>query len=377
MMRRMLAMANKEFLQVIRDPLLLLWAFGLPIAMLLLFGYAITLDINKIPLLLVDPSPGRESREIAEMLVSSGYFEIVERVAVPAPTEDRFVYDKARIALVFSPDFGKQMVRGGRVTLQALVDAADNNTALIALGYLQTMITNHNQKIRIERLEARGRGHESTPGIEVRSRVWYNPELRSRNFIIPGLMASILGMMTVILTALCLAREYERGTMEQLLVSPLGRFELVIGKLVPYYVIGCIEVAMVLAFGRFFFDVPIKGTVFAVVAASMLFLFAGLGQGLLISIATKSQQVATQVGLISSMLPSLLLSGFMFPVSSMPVVIRWISAIVPARHLLDMLRAIMLKGAPLALLWPQMLFLAAVALLFFVLSFRALSRRLG
>ena len=134
---------------------------------------------------------------------------------------------------------------------------------------------------------------------------------------------------------------------------------------------------MVLAFGRCLFDVPIKGSVFAVVAASMLFLFAGLGQGLLISIATKSQQVATQVGLISSMLPSLLLSGFMFPVSSMPVVIRWISAIVPARHLLDMLRAIMLKGAPLALLWPQMLFLAAVALLFFVLSFRALSRRLG
>jgi ABC-2 type transport system permease protein len=377
MLLRIGAIALKETRQIRRDPLLLLWAFGLPLVMLVLFGYAISLDIDEVPLVVVDPVPTTGSRELRDQITASGYFKLAAVVASAQQLERHFISNTAKIALIMPPRFDEKASRGESLQLQLIVDGSDNNTALIAMGYLQHILTNHNQRVIINKAM-----RDRTTGglgarLDVKTRVFYNPELKSRYFIIPGVISTVLGMMSVILTALCLAREYERGTMEQLLVSPLSRFEIIVGKLIPYFVIGCIEVLTTTLCAALLFEVPLRGSLVAIFMVSMLFLLAGLGQGLFISVATRSQQVATQAGLVSSMLPSLLLSGFMFPVSSMPQVIQWVSLLIPARHLLDMLRALMLKGVPVWILWPKMLFLLLVSALFYVQAFRRMGKRLG
>ncbi len=368
-------MARKETLHIVRDPRTLLWAFGLPVLLLILFGYAISLDVNHIGTLIVDPAPSPTSRLIRDTLQGSGYFNITMAHPSTKPIEEAFLRDKARVALIFPVDFGDKIARRENAPVQIIADGADNNTALIALGYLQRVILEHNAEVTLQTAVRAGKHKLVTP-ISVSTRVWYNEELRSRVFIVPGLIALILGMMAVILTSLCVAREFERGTFEQLVATPLTRGEFLAGKMAPYYAIGLIDLAISLLASRFLFDVAIKGSLINIFIVCGVFLLAGLGQGLVISIVAQTQQVAMQAGILSSLLPSLILSGFMFPISSMPPLIRVITNIVPARHLLEALRGIMLKGVPLWLVWPQLVFLTVVALLFLAVSLKRFRKRL-
>jgi drug efflux transport system permease protein len=377
MNRRLWAIARKETIQVLRDRRLLIFAFGMPVILLVLFGYAITLDISQIPTAIVDPSPSQESRRLTEAIASGGYFDVRWQLRDTNKIAELFDNDHAKIALIFPNDFKELGARGKLAPVQIIVDGADNNTAMIAMGYLQKIIIEQNRETIVTMTSKSGASEITENPLAAEIRVWYNPELKSRNFIIPGLMATILGMMSVMLTALCIAREQERGTFEQLVVTPIKKHELIIGKMIPYFVIGMIDAVLVLLIGYFLFDVPVKGSIVQVLLVCGLFLFAGLGQGLLISIVAGSQMVALQAGILSSLLPSILLSGFMFPVSSMPEPVQVITYFIPARHLLDVLRALMVKGVGLQYLGEQLIFLTAVALLFMGLAFRIFRKQVA
>lgn len=377
MNRRLIAIARKETIQVLRDRRLLYFAFGMPVVLLLLFGYAITLDIRAIPTAIVDPSNSQDSRLLTQTIASGGYFDVRWQLRDTNKISALFDNDYAKIALIYPHDFRKLGARGRPAPVQIIVDGADNNTALIAMGYLQKILIQQNREAIVTMAQKAGSAAITENPLSAETRVWYNPELKSRNFIIPGLMAAIMGMMSVILTALCIAREQERGTFEQLVVTPIKKHELIIGKMIPYYVIGMGDAILVLLIGNYVFDVPVKGSVLQVLFVCGVFLFAGLGQGLLISIVARTQMVALQVGILSSLLPSILLSGFMFPVSSMPTPVQYITFAIPARHLLDVLRALMVKGVGLSYLGPEMAFLVAVALLFMGLAFRKFRKQVA
>lgn len=374
MNHRTLAVARIEFLQIARDPRTLLWIFGLPAIMLLLFGYAITLDIKDIPTIVLDPSPSSDGRALVSTIESSGYFKVVERSTNAHLREDFFIHGKAKLAVIFPVDFARKFSRKEPISIQAVVDGSDNNTALIGLGYLQKILTAYNIDLTSAEATKIGVSSIAKPSFSAVSRVLYNPDLKSRTFIIPGLMAIILGMLNVIITALCMIRERERGTFEQLIVTPIQKWELIIGKLIPYYILGIFQFILVLAVSWYVFDVPIKGSLFDIFLISLIFIAASLGQGILISIVASSQGVAMQIGIITSLLPSFILSGFMFPVESMPQIIQYIAAIVPARYFLDVLRALLIKGISIWDISLKMFFLLAVVGLFFGISYKKLHK---
>ena len=374
MNRRTIAVARAEFLQIARDPRTIIWIFGLPALMLLLFGYAITLDVKMIPTVVLDPSPSSESRAVLSTIESSGYFKVVEKSTHVRLDEDLFIHGFAKLAVIFPVDFSRNYARKKAVSIQAIVDGADNNTAMIGLGYLQKILNAYNIDLIATEAIKSGSPTIVKPALSTVTRVWYNPELKSRPFIIPGLIANILGMLNVIITALCIIRERERGTFEQLIVTPLQKWELIIGKLIPYYILGILQFILVLVVSRYFFDVPIKGSLIDVFLITFIFLAASLGQGLLISIVSSSQAVAMQAGIITSMLPGFILSGFMFPVESMPRVIQYLAAIVPARYFLEVLRTLMIKGVSIWEIPLKTVFLLIVVALFFAVSYKKLHR---
>ncbi len=374
--RRVRAVAVMETLHISRDPRLLVWIFGLPAILLLLFGYAITLDVNEVPMIVVDPEPSSESREIVSSIESSGYFKVVSWEKEPIVKDELFIHDVAKIALVFPTGFQKQAKRKEMNTVQVIVDGTDNNVAMIAMGYLQKILNEYNLAASMQNAAKSGAAALLKPAITTQSRVWYNPELKSRIFIIPGLMAIILGMMNVILTALCIVREKERGTFEQLVVTPLQKWELIFGKMIPYFFLGMLQFFLVILVSRYFFSVPIKGSFWEVIIVTVVFLFAGLGQGLLISIIATSQAVAVQFAILSSMLPGFILSGFVFPVESMPEIVQYIATIVPARYYLEALRGLLIKGISFGDISHKVAFLAAVTGFFLTLSFRKLKKHI-
>ncbi len=343
---RVLLLALKETRHVVRDPRTLYMALGVPLVLLLLFGYALSTDVEDVRLLVVDQDRSSESRALVRAFEGSGLFRVVGRPASEAELSDRFYRGEARCALLFPPGYGRHLARGEEAAVQFVLDGTNANDASIAQAYAQAIVQQDSAARSLVGLQRLGVVGAATPLPELRQRNWFNPRLRSQWYLVPGLVAIILAMVNTILMALTVAREWERGTMEQLLVTPARMGEIVLGKLLPYFFIGLGQLVLVAAAGLLLYDVPLRGSLPLLFAASSLAILAALGQGLLISVLTRNQQVAMQLSILSSVLPALLLSGFMSPIASMPPFIQGVSRVVPARHFLVVLRGVFLKAAP-------------------------------
>lgn len=364
---RIRAIAKKELIQIRRDPLSLAMAFLMPVLLLLIFGYAITLDVNNLTTIVYDLDKSSMSRELVAELTASGYFSIVRSAENPREIDAWLDGGEARVAVTIPETFSRDLRTNKVAHLQVIVDGSDSNTATIALGYVSALTDIYAQRLS---------GAKIVPVIDPRVRVWYNPELKSRNFIIPGLIAVIMMVIAALLTSLTFAREWERGTMEQLIATPVKPSELVLGKLFPYFLIGIIDMTLSVLMAVFLFNVPFKGDFLVMALISGIFLFGALGLGIVISIVTKSQLVASQIAMVATFLPAFLLSGFMFAISNMPVPLQALTRIVPARYFVAALKDIFLKGNPLSFLFVDTLFLLVFAFIVFVVANKKLKKKI-
>jgi ABC-2 type transport system permease protein len=341
-------------------------AFLLPMMLLFLFGYAITLDVNNLTTVIYDLDKSSFSRELVAEFRESGYFTILDTTETDRGIDTYLDLGKARIGISVPKDFSEHIKKGETAQLQVIVDGSDSNTATIAIGYISAIADLYSERIREGR---------TVPVIDPRVRVWYNPELKSRNFIIPGLIAVIMAVIAAILTSLTIAREWERGTMEQLITTPIKTQELILGKLIPYYLIGFADVAIAVLIGVILFGVPLRGSVLLLMVLSSIFLFGGLSFGILISIVTKSQVVASQVAMVTSYLPAFLLSGFMFSIFNMPKPLRMLTYVIPARYFVTILKGIFMKGSTFRFLALETLLLSVFGVVVFALANRIFKKK--
>lgn len=369
--QRLLTISRKEVIQLRRDTRSLILAFLLPVALLVIFAYGISWDVNEIPTAVVDQDNSARSRVLVEAFRSSGRFTVRERPATSAALTPLVDRGRVHLALVIPPDFGADLAAGRPARLQAIVDGSDANTATIVLGYTRAVVRSYTTAT------AGGAGARPTPPVRLESRVWYNEELVSRNMIVPGLVAVIMMIIAAMLTSLTVAREWERGTMEQLASTPVHRVELVLGKLLPYLVIGLLDVAVTTALGVWLFGVPFRGQIVSLMGASTLFLIGALGLGLFISAATKSQLLATQLAMVVTFLPAFLLSGFMYAIEVMPRGLQAVTLLIPARYFVVVTRGVFLKGSGPAELWSQGLLMLAFAAVGLVLATRAFKKEIA
>jgi ABC-2 type transport system permease protein len=352
---RLLAIARKELLQLRRDTRSLILAFLLPVLLLVLFGYAISWDVRNIRTAVLDGDRSAPSRELIDAFRASGYFTFVDSLERPGEIGNLFDRGTVQVALVIPAGFAADLSAGRTATLQAIVDGSDANTATIVLAYSEAIVRTWSSHVQLQGATAMG-----LP-ITAESRVWYNEELASRNMIVPGLVAVIMMIIAAMLTSLTIAREWERGTMEQLAATPVSRVEVVLGKLLPYLGIGLADVVVCSVLGVFLFDVPFRGSAALLMVLSFLFLTGALGLGMFISVVAKSQVVATQVAMVVTFLPAFLLSGFMFAIEVMPAPLRAVSLLIPARYFLVVTRGIFLKGIGIEALHTQALLMVAFA----------------
>ena len=341
--RRCCALARKEFLHIFRDPRSLGLAIVIPMMLLLLFGYALTLDVDNVPLVVWDQSRTPESRDLVQRFDGSRYFTIAAWAGSYRDVERAIDKRDALIALVIPPDFSDDLHAGRRAHAQVIVDGIDANTANLALGYAEAAVAAHNLELNLRQFRRAGLPPPRVP-IEPRPRVWYNADMESRNFIIPGLIAVIMSVLSAMLTSLTVAREWETGTMEQLISTPVRPLELVLGKFSPYFVLGLVDVGLAMLMGQFLFHVPLRGSAALVLAMASIFLVFALMLGLLVSILTRSQVLANQLSMTLTYLPAILLSGFAFAIRNMPLPIQALTYLFPARYFVYMLKGIYMKG---------------------------------
>lgn len=369
---RVWAIARKEFIHVGRDPRSLAMAIAIPLLLLVLFGYALTLDVDHVPLVVWDQSGTPESREFVARFSASRYFSLVSGARGYRNAEHALDTGRALAALVVPADFAGLLAAGRRAPVQLIVDGSDANTAALATGYARAVAAAYSQEIALRAVRRSGAAAPAPP-LEVRPRVWFNGDMESRSYIIPGLIAVIMMVIAAMLTSLTFAREWERGTMEQLISTPVRGPELILGKLLPYYAIGMLDVALAVLMAEFLFDVPLRGSVALLFAMAAVFLTGALSLGMLISIAARSQLPATQLAMVFTFLPSFLLSGFMYAIDNMPAALRVMTHVVPARYFVAILKSIYLKGIGLEILGAEAALLAvfgAVVLALATLVFR-------
>jgi len=365
-LNRITAIARKEVIQIRRDSFSLALAFLMPVMLLFIFGYAITVDVDRLTTVVYDRDKTNLSRQIVRGLEASRYFTVVAHVDDSRLIDKTLDEGSARVAISIPEDFSRYALTGGRARIQVIIDGSDSNTATIALGYLNSALE----------LAARRAGLGSLdPLIDVRPRVWYNPELKSRNFIVPGLIAVIMTIVAALLTSLTIAREWERGTMEQIISTPVKPMELIIGKMIPYFAIGIIDTILSIIIVVALFGVPLKGSFLLLLFISSLFLFGGLSLGILISIVTKSQLAASQAAVVSSYLPALLLSGFMFSILNMPVPLQAITFLIPARYFVAAIKGIFLKGNTAGMLLTDMGLLTLFGIIVFTVAVKKFKKR--
>ena len=356
----------KEFVQLRRDRFTLAMMVALPAVQLLLFGFAIQTEVRHIRTLVLDESKTPESRALVRVMTNTGNFDFVGTVASRAEIADRIGRGEAGAALVIPPAFMADLRRGRTAEAQVLVDAADPMSSSAAMsGAAQAA-----QARALELADPRGAVH---PPLEVRIRPWYNPGLRSAVYIVPGIVGVLLSMTMVMITSMAVVRERERGTLEQLVVTPISRTGLMLGKLIPFLLIGYVQMTVVLLLGRLVFDVPFRGSLVALYVITLAFIVANLGLGLLLSTAVRTQTQAMQLSFFFLM-PNILLSGFMFPREAMPAPAQWLGALLPLTYYLRILRAILLKGVGTAQVWPESLALVGFALVLVALSVRRFSK---
>lgn len=374
-LRRLKAVSKKEFIHVLRDPRSLMMGIGMPMVLLFLFGYALTLDVDRVPLAVWDQASSVESRELVSRFSGSRYFHLRIWADSYRDIEDAVDRRRALIALVIPPDFSRRLSRGETAPVQAIVDGSDPNTATIALGYADATVLEYSRQVAMARLRRTGPA-PAMPGLELVPRVWFNSDMVSRNFIFPGLMAVVMMIMAAILTSLCMAREWESGTMEQLIATPVTPLELMAGKLAPYFCIGLLDLLLCVGVGELVFRVPLRGSLWLLTPLAMLFLFGALSFGMLLGIVARSQLLASQLALVTTVLPAFLLSGFIFPIENMPLPIRAVTHIVTARYFVFILRGIYLKDVGIGLLWPEALFLAGFGAIVMALALKKFGKRI-
>lgn len=372
---RLAAIARKEFIHILRDPRSLGMAIAIPMLLLVLFGYALTLDVDNVPIAIWDQSGSRASRELISAFAGSQYFSIRGYVHSYPELEGSIDKGDVLLAVVIPRDFAQQVGARRRAPVQVIVDGSDSNTATIAMGYADIVAQNYSRPLTIQDIQ-RGGGRLLNAGVDLRPRVWFNADLESRNYIIPGLIAVIMMVIAALLTSLTVAREWERGTMEQLISTPVTAHELVLGKLLPYWMIGMFDVLLAVLMGEFLFRVLLRGSVVLVFGMAGLFLAGALSLGMLISIVTKSQLLASQLAMVLTFLPSFLLSGFMYAISNMPKPIQGLTYLIPARYFVTLLKGIYLKGVGLEILGGQALLLTIFAAAMVLVANRKFKKKL-
>jgi ABC-2 type transport system permease protein len=367
----MLAVARKEILQVMRDPSSIIVAFVLPLVLIFIFGYALSLDNDDIAIDLVMEDTAPDAQSLTRAFVNSRYFRVEDVLRHRGEAQARLASGQVRGIVVIPQNFSLRLRTDGRpAELQVIADGSEPNTAAFVNNYAAGVLDGW--------MRVRGilEGERVGPPIEIESRVWYNPSLASRNVLVPGSIAVIMTLIGTLLTALVVAREWERGTMEALMATPVGIVELLIGKLIPYFALGLISMAICVGLALGVFGVPLRGSFSLLVLSTAVFLLAALGQGLFISSATKNQFVASQLAVISGFLPAFLLSGLIFEISSMPAPVQLLSHAVQARYFVTILRTLFLTGDVWPLLWPNLAAMLAIAVVFLTLSARATRKRL-
>ncbi len=367
-MRRTWAIAIKEIMQISRDPITLIMLVGAPMLMLVMYGYALNFDVEDVALAVQDRDLSSESRKLIDALIGSNRFELVATLPPGSDIEPLLERGDATAVLIIPEGFGSRLARGETSEAQLLIDGVDSNTATTVLGYVNGIAAGINAGRIRALLKVEGMEHVLGAAINYQPRVWYNPEMVSSMFLVPGLIAFLLMFTAVLSTALSVVREKERGTLEQLRVKPLGTSHILLGKLLPYLAISLVAVGLILVAARVLFGVEVRGPYPDLFWATILFLIGALGWGLLISPISDSQSVAFQIGVLTALLPTLLLSGFIFPIRHMPEPLQVISHVVPARYYLVILRGIIVKGSDLSPFWDQMAYMAIYAFIVLALA---------
>ena len=370
MFERIKQMIIKEFIQVLRDKRMKAIIFGVPIIQLMVFGYAVTTDVNQIATALYDLDKSSESRELVRKLESSGYFTIT--YAPGSPGEIRELLDRGKIlcAIQINRGFSRNIKKGIPTEVQILVDGIDSNTATVATSYMRRIIAKY-------AMDEGTRKVELLPvKVDVRTRAWYNPDLRSKNYNVPGVIALMIMLICLLLTSMAVVREREIGTMEQLMVTPLKSAELMLGKTIPFGIIGFFDMFLVTVVGTLWFNIPIKGSIYLLTVSTAIYLLSVLGIGLFISTISKTQQQALMATFLF-FAPAVLLSGFMFPIENMPEIIQYGTYLNPLRYFLVIIRGIFLKGNGVGILWPQMSALLLLGTVVITISSLRFKKRIG
>lgn len=357
-----LPIVRKEFRQIRRDKRALGVLLLIPSMMLIMFGYALNFDVKHSAVAVYDEDNSKTSREFVQLFFNSEYFDNAYHLSDLKSADELLDAEKVRAVIIIPADFSHNIAEGKDVSLQIIVDGANSNAATTVLGYMSAIVQQYSLNVMTRTFYRQG-GQRIERPIDLRPRVWYNPELRSAKFLIPGLIAFILTITAVVSTSLAVVREWEMGTVEQIIVSPIRPVELILGKTVPYTIIALFSTVIILIAGYILFDIAIKGSVFWLFVVTFVFLVGSLGLGLLISTIAGTQQVAFMVAVIATMLPTFILSGFVFPIRNMPPIIQAVTYFIPARYFLVALRSIILKGVGLSAFWDQLLFLIAYAVL--------------
>lgn len=366
-MKRFIGFIKKEFYHIFRDKRSLFILFGMPVAQILLFGFAITNEINNVDIAVLDYARDNESQKIIEKIKASTYFHVENEILNEKAIEEEFKKGKIKAVLLFEKDFAKKLQTEKKATVQVITDATEPNVASTIANYTQSIIQNYqNQKNTVQK----------NNGVVIQSRMLYNPELKSVFNFVPGVMTVILMLVSAMMTSISITREKELGTMEILLVSPLKPFQVILGKVFPYVFLSIINAIVIVSMGYFIFGMPINGSIFLLAFESILFIITALSLGILISTISNTQQTAMMISLMGLMLPVIILSGFIFPIASMPLPMQVISNIIPAKWFIIIVKSIMLKGVGLEYIFKETLILVGMTLLFIGLSIKNYKTRL-
>ncbi len=366
---RLRGLIRKEFLQIFRDPSSIAIAFLMPVVLLLLFGYGVSLDSESIPVALVVEQPSADTASFTAAFNQSRYFVPTSYASTQA-AESAMMAGKVHAVLVLRQDFAQRLRGPGSAPIQLIVNGVDANTARIISGYVEGVWGRWLEHLAL------ARGESLATPVRIEQRVWFNSELRSRNFLVPGLIAIIMTLIGALLTAMVMAREWERGTMEALMVTPVSMHEVILGKLIPYFILGLGGLALSVAMALWLFDVPLRGSPWLLFGASALFLLTALGMGLFISTIARSQFVAGQIAIITTFLPAFLLSGFIFDIGSMPAIVQTLTHAIAARYYVAILQTVFLAGNVWSVILPNVLGLCVLAVIFLGLTIRKSRKRL-
>jgi ABC-2 type transport system permease protein len=372
---RFLAVAKKEVVQVLRDARSLIIVLIMPVILVLLFGYGVNLDLKHLPIYVYDRDGSQQSQDLLKRFQASAYFKIVGVANNYSELSHALDDGHAKMGIVIPWDFSQRLSDGRPSQVQALVDASDDNTANVAIGYAQAVVQGYSSDIQLDWLRNRGQLAQSAP-VRVETRTWYNEDLESSAFIIPGVLALVMSVIGAFLTSLTIAREWERGTMEQLISTPVTPLEIMLGKLVPYFAIGMVDVMVCALIALYWFHVPFRGSFLTLLISSAMFMIVVLAMGFFISVIAKNQLAASQIALLATFLPAFLLSGFLYAIEQMPVILQWITRILPARYYVSVLKKIFLKGTATTLLYADLVPLAMFTLVLTVLATHSFHKRL-